>query len=210
MKALDLTGQRFGRLVAVRLAGHAGKERLWLCRCDCGTERAIRGHGLRSGNSASCGCVRIESITTHGKWKTPEYQIWHAAKQRCTNPNDQGWKNYGGRGITMCDPWRESFAAFLADMGPRPSANHSIDRIDNAGPYAPENCRWATKIQQSENRRTNHHLTWKGETLTVSQWAKRTGLSLNTIEDRLKGKWPIERVLSLPPDKTRARIRRRA
>ena len=157
----DLAGERFGRWTVL---SHVGPRSYWLCRCDCSTERIVFSQSLRSGGSKSCGCLSLELITarmtTHGKSSaksrklTPEYRTWASAKSRCQNSNSTGWKDYGGRGIKMCDEWTNSFSAFLSFIGTRPSAKHSLDRYpDNDGDYRPGNVRWATGKQQQSNRR---------------------------------------------------------
>jgi hypothetical protein len=134
---------------------------------------------------------------THGMTRTPEHRTWSGIKTRCTNPRSALWKHYGGRGITMCERWRVSFEAFYADMGPRPR-NGSIERLDNDGPYAPENCVWIDRWQQQRNMTTSHRLTFNGETLLLADWARRCGISSHTLTYRLKSGWPIDEALTTP------------
>ena len=136
-------------------------------------------------------------FTTHGRYGTPEYRSWIAAKNRCYNPRNSDWSDYGGRGITMCDEWRDDFAAFLRDMGPRPSGR-SIDRIDHNGPYAPGNCRWATTDQQANNQRSNIGLNFGGKTHTLAEWARITGIPRGALEQRVSAGWTTERTLTTP------------
>lgn len=153
----DLTGQTFGRLSVVGPAPNLGKARAWLCRCQCGTEKAIRSNHLMAGVIVSCGCrmreAAAENRNRHGLLKTNwfEYRVWAAIKTRCYNPKAQYFHLYGGRGIQMDERWRRDFAAFLADVGPRPSLAYSIDRIDSNKGYFPGNCRWATATTQARN-----------------------------------------------------------
>lgn len=130
---------------------------------------------------------------------TPEYNSWSCMKQRCCNPRHKRYAKWGGRGITICDRWLDSFANFLADMGPKPSDKHTIDRIDNDGGYSPENCRWALPVEQSSNMRTNVRYTFKGETLTMSQWIKKLGFRRGTLERRLSFGWSVDKAFSTPP-----------
>jgi hypothetical protein len=152
-KARDLTGLRFGRLVVERRNGTAHRQPLWRCACDCGETVDILGGNLRRGTSRSCGCLKRELQTRHGRYGTPEYHVWDAMLRRCTNPAHPGYVDYGGRGITVCERWR-SFENFYADMGPRPSSKHSLDRVNNDAGYEKSNCRWATASQQGFNKRT--------------------------------------------------------
>lgn len=195
----DLTSQRFGRWAVI---GYAGKnkhgESTWHCRCDCGTTRVVRGRDLASGHSRSCGCLCREITTTHGMTGSPEYKSWTGIIKRCTNPNYPNYNYYGGRGITLCKRWRDSFEAFLSDVGPRPSPNHSIDRIDNDGNYEKSNCRWATRIEQQRNSRQNHLITFQGKTRCVAEWAELYGINCTTLRMRLNRGWSIERAFTEP------------
>jgi hypothetical protein len=159
----DIIGQRFGRLIARELVGKRGRSVLWRCECECGRFVDVVRGNLMSGNTRSCGCMivkrTIERSTTHGDSsrsnRSPEYVAWSSMIQRCAcSKNALTWKNYGGRGIRVCSRWRESFANFLADVGRRPSAKHSLDRIDVNGNYEPGNVRWATRSQQQRNKRS--------------------------------------------------------
>lgn len=200
----NLTARTFGRLHVVEFAGHRSEKNrqiLWTCRCLCGRTVVVEGSRLRNGDTRSCGCLMRELRTTHGHSRgyrtTPTFRVWWSMIQRTTHPSQVGYPNYGGRGIRVCDRWRR-FETFLADMGDRPSPRHTLDRIDNDGDYTPDNCRWATIDQQARNRRTNVWVTYRGETLCITDWAKRLGIEPSGLRSRLK-RWPLERAMTEPP-----------
>jgi len=161
--AIDETGNTFGRLTVVSRIPGIPKHAHWLCRCECGNLVIVPGGQLRSGKTRSCGCLNLESLrarkTTHGQSaggsRTRVFRIWLAMRQRCSNPNQPHYARYGGRGIKVCDEWNNSFEAFYRDMGDPPTLHHSIDRIDNEGPYEKANCKWSTPKEQAQNRRPN-------------------------------------------------------
>lgn len=204
----DLTGQVFGRWTVLRFAEIRGPQRtaFWLCRCECGTQRMVSTAQLcrRYAASKSCGCLRMDTITKHGHSdaakprRTRTYRTWMGMTRRCRDANCPAFHNYGGRGIKVCQRWRESFVAFLEDMGECPSNLHSIERIDNDGDYCPENCRWATMAEQRRNSRQNLFLEYRGETLTLTDWARRLGMPKSTLFGRLKMGWSVEAALTSP------------
>lgn len=201
----DMTGQRVGRLTIIRYAYAKNKCAYWLCRCDCGNEKIVRSNSLRSKHNPtnSCGCLhhewRIEQNTTHGMSDSPEWGIWKSMKQRCQNSNHSNYPLYGGRGIKVCPEWENSFEQFYEDVGPRPSPNHSLDRIDGNGNYEPSNVRWATPTQQSRNSRKVRPITFNGKTQCVRAWAKEIGINPITLYSRLNHYgWSAKRALTEP------------
>lgn len=197
----DMTGFVVGRLTVLEFAGRdRGGNIVWKCRCECGNISMVSTARLREKQTFSCGCyikdVTSERSITHGRAHTPECEAWRQMKQRCLNKKGRFYRNYGGRGISICQQWMNSFEAFYADMGPRPSKRHSLDRIDNDGNYEPKNCRWATKKQQSRNVRTNAKITHDGQTLTIVEWSEKTGIPYSRIRNRHKKGLPAHLALS--------------
>lgn len=208
---VDLTGKQFGRLRVLRRGpahrtsgGHAAV--VWACRCDCGAEHLVKAGNLRTGSVQSCGCMRDELLAqrsrTHGHTisgrSSAEFRAWSGMKRRCLRPQSKDWPNYGGRGIKVCDRWVDSFAAFLADMGSRPSPSHSIERLDVNGNYEPGNCVWATAKEQQRNRRDNVRLHAFGDERCVAEWAEKAAPADATIRGRLKLGWEPENAISKP------------
>lgn len=199
----DLTGMRFNRLIVLKRDETKKNRVYWICKCDCGSIKSIMSKHLISGKVKSCGCLHIESIKKsnkkHGMCKTRIYRIWTNIKYGCYNPNFNGYKYYGGRGIEMCSEWKHDFNAFY-----RWSIRHgytntlSIDRINVNGDYNPSNCRWVTVKEQQNNKRNNHTLTYNNKTHTLSEWAEITGLTPNCIFHRVERGWTPEQILTTP------------
>lgn len=199
MKAKDISGQRFCRLVAVRrVENHPQyKQARWLFKCDCGNDYTQFGYVVWHGMSKSCGCLKAETKShfVHGLTGTTEHRSWCAMRARCTNPKDQAYHLYGGRGIFICERWK-NFEAFYEDMGPKPSPLHSLDRIDANKGYSPENCRWADKKTQVRNRRKSNIYSHNGETKNLADWAEHFGLPYQTVWMRHKNGWRGNRLFS--------------
>lgn len=196
-----LPGERIGDLTILAVfCGGRGRTR-FCYRCVCGRERVTDGYCVLKSKSPSCGCQRRPRLR-HGYAKVgelrPEWRTWAGMLQRCHNPKDKFYSDYGGRGIEVCDRWKESFDNFIFDMGNRPSSKHSIDRIDVNGDYEPTNCRWADAVQQGRNKRNNRRIILGNETRCLSEWSEITGLKAHTIAMRLKLGWGVEKALTTP------------
>ncbi len=214
MRRLDLTGRTFGRLTVIASAPArittAGRSlSVWSCRCECGTGVDVIVDRLTTGHTTSCGCFRhemaVSRLTRHGYSRTRTHIAWQALIARCTNPNASGYDRYGGKGITVCQRWLDRFENFLADMGEAPTKGHSVDRINNALGYEPANCRWATVIEQANNRTSNVMLTAFGQTKTMQQWANDPicAVCYNILRWRIKQGWEHVAAITSPRQKVR-------
>lgn len=208
--SIDETGNRYNRLLVVRRS-HNNKHNsvMWECLCDCGKTKIIHGCSLRNGLTTSCGCVQLEFAKkvnrTHGNssGRSKMYGIYASMIRRCHNPDHEHYNNYGGRGIFVCDEWRNDYWQFVRDMGDRPQGL-TLDRIDGTKGYNKDNCRWADRKLQGNNRRDNIHLEYNGVKKTVGYWAQETGIKHAVILARIKYGWPAEKILNTQV-KTKAR-----
>lgn len=191
-RIIDRSGVRSGRLVAIELAPRGCGERVkWRCRCDCGNVVDVLATNLQKGNTTSCGCSRKE----HGMARSAVHQIWRSMRQRCENPNDRAFKNYGARGIRVSEEWQD-FANFYRDMGDPPERG-TLERIDNNGPYSKDNCQWAPYSTQARNKRSNQIVTAFGRSQTVTDWAIEYGIHPRTLHNRIfRAKMPPEEALN--------------
>jgi len=206
-KVKDLTKSRFARLTVLGYAGKKKGRHYWVCECDCGNNKIIDGESIRRGHTKSCGCLHAEATSKrstkhgHSSIRSSEYTSWMEMKGRCLNPNNNRFKNYGGKGISICNCWISSFSRFLEDMGSKPSSRHTIDRIDNEGNYEPGNCRWATPKEQARNRSTNLKIEYKGQVKCLSEWADLLGFNRHVLCNRLSRGWSTKRMLETPTQK---------
>jgi hypothetical protein len=198
MKATDLTGKRFGHLLVICPSELNGKgERFrWHCQCDCGNSVEVLAQSLKRGATKSCGCMINSAKTKHGMYGTRLYRIWHGMKRRCNVEADEHYKNYGGRGISICNEWNE-FEPFMEwALANGYSDKLTIDRINVDGDYCPENCRWVNSLVQQNNRRNNVKLEFNGEIHTQSEWARILGVSCNCLYHRIEKNLPPEKIFS--------------
>lgn len=207
---IDLTGHHYHHIIVLGpdllQRRNASGKMLWRCLCDCGRVFSTAGKNLRAGNTQRCAsckearrhtCHFVHGHTRKGK-KDPLYVVYMGMIARCENPSHRGYADYGGRGITVCPRWRESFPAFLKDMGERPSPLHSIERHDNDGPYCPDNAYWADRLTQNRNSRHNVLLTWQGETHCLSEWAEVLHMNYGALKYRHQRGWSTERIFTTP------------
>lgn len=189
---LDLTGQTYGKLTVLYEVGKRKYQAVWLCQCECGGRKETTTQSLRTGHTKSCGCAYEDArplyalaATTHGKKYTVEYETWKRMRSRCLSKSNPKYHRYGGRGITVSSEW-DDFEVFLADMGQRPSPQHSLDRKDNDGPYCKDNCRWATPKEQASNTSKVRWLTAFGRTDSLSGWAAELKMNVSTLHGKLQ------------------------
>lgn len=199
-KSPDLEGRKFGRLTVIEKVGMTKHNKvLWKCQCDCGNESIVWTHSLISGHTKSCGCIKIERLTKHGNLHTRIWNIWQTMKRRCKDKTFIGYENYGGRGIKVCEEWQDFIPFYEWSMNNGYRDDLTIDRIDVNGNYEPSNCRWATRAEQSRNKRSNINITYNGETKILKDWAKSIGMKPSTLRARIISYgWSIEDALTIP------------
>ena len=190
-----LTGKRFGKLLAI---GEKSPGKI-ICRCDCGTEKVFGRSALRSTRSCGCSTKQFmrEKKLTHGLSKSSEYTIWRSMLVRCYTKHHPTYKNYGKRGITVCQKWH-NFESFYSDMGVRPTSRHCLERVNNNAGYSPDNCVWATYKNQQNNKRNNLNITYKSKTMTVAEWENWLGVRKNFLWKRLNRGWSVEAAITTP------------
>lgn len=204
----DLTGKKFHKLTVLYPSiRNKHKQMRWMCRCDCGAEKEVRGSNLINNETKSCGCHRdemarqtcIKRNSSHGLSRHRVYKVWDAMRRRCNVKHSSGYKKYGAKGIKVCEKWMESFNNFITDMGLPPTDKHTLDRIDPRGNYEPDNCRWVTMKVQQNNRTNNRIIEFQGKSKTIHEWADFTGIPASAIRTRIdRDKWSIERALTEP------------
>lgn len=211
---LSLVGQTYARLTVLSRDPQNtadGKSR-WKCACECGNEVVVSSRGLKKGTTRSCGCLKADMLrsperkelldsiravsSNHQMSHTNEYRIWQGIKKRCYYERAEGYADYGGRGIRMCDEWKDSFEAFFRDMGPRPSLRHTVERGDSNKNYEPGNCRWATWEEQANNRRNNVFYTYKGVARTLAGWCHKFNLNYRQAYNRRRDGWSIDEIIT--------------
>lgn len=204
-RLIDLTGKRFSRLYVIcRLGSDRFNKPLYECQCDCGTIKKVGAAKLKSGHTKSCGCLSNEkrkiSCLKHGRCNTVEYHCWQHMKQRCRDTTLPSFKNYGGRGINVCERWLHNFSAFLEDMGPKPTKQSTIERKNNGLGYCKDNCCWAERRQQMQNTRINHYAVFNGECHCLAEWARILKMKTSCLVSRIVTYgWSIDRAFTTPP-----------
>ena len=198
----DVVGKTFGRLLVTGFVGTSGKDKYRaVCKCSCGNTKDIYVYSILNGETTSCGCYNVENVKkmfrTHGMHEAPEYNVWGGMKKRCLNKNDESYRLYGGRGISVCPSWIDSFETFYRDLGPRPNGA-TLDRIDPNGNYEPSNCRWATGPTQARNKTNNVMLELGGKKMCAAEWARDLAVPYRRLLRRVRHGWSHERALTAP------------
>ncbi len=195
---INLADRRFGILTVLeRVFPNSSKgESMWRCLCDCGNITVSRSSHLRR-DTKSCGCANPVFVK-HNMSHSPEYACWAAIIQRCCNPRSKAYKNYGGRGINVCEKWKKSFDDFLLDVGFRPSKESTLDRINNDDGYHPENVRWTSRFIQANNTRVNIYINYEGENHTIAEWSRILGMHVDTLRGRIMAGWSTEKAFFNP------------
>lgn len=201
MKDFSIIGKKFNKLLVLEYSHQdKNKKSMFKCQCDCGKIGIFRGTEVKNNHTKSCGCLRDEKHTKHGYYKTAEYRAYIDMKKRCYNPKNKHYKDYGERGIFVCDYWlgEDGFEHFIKDIGEKPKGKYSLGRINNEKGYYPENCRWETDIEQNRNLRSNLLLTYKGETKCVSEWCEIYNINKSTFKHRYRSGWSINKIIETP------------
>ncbi len=198
-KFLDLTGHKYHRLTVLHYSRKQNQKTMWLCQCDCGNKVEVSTNNLRHKKNPvkSCGCFKIDKMSTHGMTGSKIFSIWEGMKIRCKYPNTNSYERYGGRGIKVCERWM-TFENFYADMYPTYVEGLTLDRIDVNGDYCPDNCRWVTQKEQANNRTNNRILEYKGKKYTMKELAEYANINYGTFQARLKLGWSVERAVEEP------------
>lgn len=199
---IDLQGAMFDLWTVIAYAGKRGSQHMWLCECKCGRQQVVYRNNLVTGKSGRCVKCRGRNISAAKRglpYAFPsEFRSWSSMKARCGNPKNIGWPNYGGRGIAVCQQWLNSFANFMANLGPKPNREYEIDRIDNNGNYTPDNCRWATRSEQARNTRHTCFITIDGQTRCLTAWCEYYKMNRKTVQDRISRGWHPKTAFETP------------
>lgn len=202
MRKIEMIGRKFGDWIVLEEVEKRNNKRAFLCQCACSKQYVVMGDNLRNGTSEQCmSCsskIKGGKHKTHGMTNTKVFDLWHSIKQRCNYPKHRSYKNYGAKGIRICERWAQSFEAFYEDMGDPPSLTHQIDRIDSKGNYEPGNCGWVTPKEQQNNKSNNVNLTFLGVTQSVAMWADKLGVNPTTLHWRISAGWSDAAVVSTP------------
>lgn len=212
---INIVGQKFGRLTVKSHLGRKHHTSMWRCKCDCGNVVDVQGGAIKNGSIKSCGCWQSDRMAKlnlkHGfarnGVKVPEYKTWEGMRRRCENSADKSFPHYGGKGISVCDRWKD-FQVFLSDIEPRPSPRHSLDRIDVNGNYEPSNCRWATASQQCRNKTTNRFIVFNGKPMTLVKASEKSGIPYKTLKSRLQKGWTDDRAINTPVSQAKVNAQR--